>query len=150
MGNGGISGTPLNGSAPAPFNHTGLFDGGSTIIWQRSDGINIVVLFNQNQASGSDFSSLLAQEIDLLINIMNLSGSAWPTQCVDGFWVDPTPAVTSFYGAYDQPFEGMQDALNYVTDGSKLRLLAGSTSWTGTLSKRLLLDAPEGTIFIGQ
>lgn len=162
VNNGGNSGTPLLGGSPNAGNHNGSITGTNAIMWQRGDstGINGVVLFNERHPSegqpnpvGGTFpiwANQMKNTIDGIINTLNTGGFTWPTSCVDGFWVDFNATVPSFYGAYDQPFDGMDDALSYVTAGSKLLLKPGSTNWTGTLATRMRLDAPLGLARIGQ
>ena len=68
----------------------------------------------------------------------------------DGSWVDLNPNTGSSYGAHNQPFDGIVDALNYITAGSKLLLKPGSTHWSGTLASKMRLDPPPGLATIGE
>jgi hypothetical protein len=39
--------------------------------------------------------------------------------------------------------------LSSTTAGTKLHIKSGSSSWTGTISERMRIDAPFGTATIG-
>jgi hypothetical protein len=73
----------------------------------------------------------------------------WPTTCVAGFWVDPDGTTSSDYGSYDEPFAGFDEALNYLVDGSRVNFHPGQSDWNGTISTKLLLRAPLGSVTIG-
>ena len=142
---GGNIGKPHNGSPP-DAKHLGALDGTSSVAQQRSDGVHVVVLYNKrsqaieyaNQTAGSIYEGL-----DAFV-------TTWPTMAVDGFWVDFASAPSNI-GAYDSPFSTMDDALFWTTDGAKLRLKPGSSGpWSGTISEKMLLDAPFGTAVIGE
>ncbi len=135
------------GSFGVAGNHAGRLVGTSTIAWQRGDGINCVVLFTRGGGShAEDFSVLLDGLIDWLVADPQYP---WPTTSVDGFWVDFNYSSGSGVGGYNVPFNSMPQALG-VGAGAKLRLKPGSTSWTGIISSRTLIDAPLGTAVIGQ
>ena len=138
-------GMPL--SAPISNGHTGAIDGTSTVARQRSDGINVVVLFNQRiPNSDPDLAATMAAEIYELIDTTSIT---WPPRCVDGSWVDFN-AASSGLGGYDEPFHTMDAALAATAPGVKLRIKPGSSNWTGTLSSRIRIDAPLGTATIGE
>jgi hypothetical protein len=132
-------------SSPVNDWKNGGFEGTSTFIRQRSDGINIVVLFNENAGEGG----LADDMVDDIETIINLGGLTWPTACVDGFWVDFN-ASSSGFGGHDDPFHTMDEALAAITDGTKLRIKPGTSNWTGKISTRVRIDAPFGTAIIGQ
>ncbi len=140
-------GMPL--STPGGGWHTGAVDGTSTIAQQRSDGINVVVLFNQRMPSNDpDLARTMATAICARIDDPN-TPITWPTLCVDGSWVD-FDATSSGFGGYDDPFHTMDVALAASAPGVKLRVKPGASNWTGTLSMRMRIDAPFGTVTIGQ
>lgn len=150
VGVGGAAGTPLSGqgwtTAPGSWSsHTGGLDGTSTIMYQRGDGINIVVLFNDSDPN-DDFAAGMAQTI---ANVIDGGGFSWPTTAVDGTWVDFTAFNNFPVGGYDLPYLSMQSAVANVTHGTKLRVKPGTSTWTGTLTTKLLIDAPLGTARIG-
>jgi CubicO group peptidase (beta-lactamase class C family) len=71
----------------------------------------------------------------------------WPLKWAPGTVSNlNAPAATDAYSNY----QGFQSALNRVSDGSYLRLRPGSQGWTGTIAKRVRLDAPEGTATLGR
>ena len=143
---GGSIGTVL--TAPTDGRHTGAIDGTSTVAQQRADGVNVVVLFNQRMP-GDDPD--LARE--MATAIYDLIGDpptvTWPTLCVDGSWVDFS-ASESGYGGFNDPFHTMEIALASTAPGVKLRVMPGTSNWTGTLSTRMRIDAPFGLATIGQ
>jgi hypothetical protein len=136
------SGAPL--SSPADDSKNGGLSGTSTMIRQRADGFNVVVLFNQ----GGGHADNLVPEVYVLINA--IPGSVWSSlSCIDGSWIDFS-ASSSGFGGHDDPFHTMDATLDAITDGTKLRIKAGTTSWSGTISTRTLINAPFGTAIIGQ
>lgn len=138
------AGTPLPPMSFGGGVFSGGMDGTSTCVWQRGDGTNIVVLFPRRTAG--DLAGIAAGFISDIIDAQNLD---WPTFAVDGFWVDFTaPAAQIEVGGYDHPFRTMNQALA-VGSGAKIRLQPGSSSWTGTISHKILMDAPFGTATIG-
>lgn len=142
--NGG-AGMPLptgdfNGQAFA-----GALIGASTVMWQRGDGINIAVLFTH--WGGVNHGVLMADLISDIIDAQNFDFSQMKS--VDGFWTDFSASGDVVeVGGYHHPFRTMQQALG-VGAGAKVRLKPGSTSWTGTISHRMSMDAPLGTTVIG-
>jgi len=143
VGVGGMAGTPITGTGNGSV-HTGAIDGTSTVMWQRGDGTNIVVLFNKRSGS-VDFAFEMGQTISDLVD----DGLSWPSFCVDGFWVDFGTAAAFEVGGYNAPFRSMNTALANTTNGTKLRFKPGTSNWTGTINERMLLDAPFGLARIG-
>jgi hypothetical protein len=139
---------------PGKYNscHTGELPGTETTACQRTDGINIVVLFNKVHPENSNHGYELKEKIETIIGALENDPSfTWPDQAVDGFWLDFDSIPNgNFYGGHDDPFPSFGTALARVSDGTKLRIKAGSSSWTGVISKRLLLDAPYGKVVIGK
>jgi len=122
----------------------GAIDGISTSIEQRGDGINIVVLLSKRE--GIDHAG---EVVGLISNIISNSITSWPTTTSDGFWVAFGGQTTAFdVGGYHNPFHTMSQALG-VGAGAKIRLMPGSTNWTGTISHRVSFDAPLGSCVIG-
>ena len=133
--------------------HTGSLPGTSTILRQigntasPDDDVVIYIAFNERDESPAvaDWASQAANEV-----VAALMGATWPAETGDGFWVTlGAEDATAGHGGYHSRYRGFQSALNRVTDGSFLRLQAGSQSWTGTLSKQVRLDAPEGAVTLG-
>ncbi len=142
---GGDSGAPLAGTNGDYGNHNGALQGTNTIMLQRGDGINIVVLF---PARGEPhYASTVADEVSSLISG---GGFTWPTFCVDGFWVHLGAVVPNPLGSDGLPFPTFASALSGTTAGSKIRFKSGgTTNWTGTLNERMRLDSPYGLTRIG-
>jgi CubicO group peptidase (beta-lactamase class C family) len=140
-------GEPIGGAFPTPGNgaHAGALRGVNTWMQQRSDSIYVFVAFNKRQDNphyGADFyANHLAPLIDAV--------TTWPTATSDGFWVSTGGTGTTGTGGYHDLFASFSTALGYAQDGSKLRLRPGTTSWTGVLDKKLLLDAPLGSAVLG-
>jgi CubicO group peptidase (beta-lactamase class C family) len=123
----------------------GGLDGTRTFALQRVDGINIVVLMNDSR-DGNEPAEL-AENVNKWIVLLG-DNLAWPTRCVDGFWAEfGKPA--SVQGSYDRPFGSMQNLLAETVDGSKVQLRPGHTGWTGIVSERMRLEAPDGPVTIG-
>jgi CubicO group peptidase (beta-lactamase class C family) len=74
----------------------------------------------------------------------------WPATTSDGHWIAlPAGDPNAGYGGYDAPWQGFGSSLTKTNNGSRLRLKAGASNWTGTISKRVRLDAPLGSARIG-
>lgn len=139
------AGTPL---PPGDFGggvFNGALQGTSTTMWQRDDGINIAVLFTH--WGGTEHGQAVAGLISDIIDTQNFD---WPTMAVDGFWIDfnASPGGVEV-GGYHHPLRTMAQGLA-VGAGAKLRFKPGATSWTGTISHRVQMDAPFGNVTIGQ
>ena len=140
------------GSNPA---HTGSLPGASTILRQRgrqpgaADDEVIFIAFNKRSGGAADWAS---DACNLVTNYLDIVSAAetWPTEKCDGFWVTlGVENATAGFGGYHSRYQGFQSALNRVTNGSDLRLQTGTQHWTGTISKRLRIDAPEGAVTLG-
>jgi hypothetical protein len=136
-------GTPLDG-VPTEGNHNGVLDGCNAYAWQRSDGVNVFMCFNNS--SGSDhFGTLLRNRIEPDLDAQ----TNWPSMDVEGFWATPTAGPYSFYGSYDQPHHSFVEAVAEHDDGSSLNLKAGDYTFVGRVTTRLRIRAPLGTARIG-
>lgn len=140
---GGNSGTRFTENATRGGVHNGSLDGTNSSMWQRSDGISIVVLMNSRE--GEDPAAQVASAVDAIID----NGVTWPTMAVDGFWIDFNSATLAEVGGYSQPYRTMTMALGSTTNGSKYRLKPGTTTWRGVVNKKVRIDAPLGTARIG-
>ena len=134
-----------NGS-PVGVAHSGALHGSSSMAQQRSDGVHIAVIYNHRSKTVA-----YAEDTTALISAwLSANVAVWPTDSVDGFWVDFAAAPSTF-GGYNDPFANMDDALDTTTHGTKLRFKAGSSGlWSGTMNEKMLLDAPFGAAVIGQ
>ncbi len=139
------SGAPWTSTTSA--SHTGGMSGTSTIMSQRADDIHVVVLFNGSDSpNGGSHAANIANLIYGKID----RGVTWPTRSVDGFWVD-FGSGSSAIGSYDNSFTDVDNALSWTEDGTKLRFKPGSSgNWSGTITQRVLMDAPLGTAVIGE
>jgi CubicO group peptidase (beta-lactamase class C family) len=148
-------GLPLSAANAMPnAAHTGSLPGTSTILQQiggaagTDDDVVIHIAFNERD-SVADWA---AQASTQVVNYLNtLAANAWPTASCDGFWTALGAENSSAgSGAFNSSFQGFASALNRVADGSFLRLRSGHQAWTGTITKRVRLDAPEGVVVLGQ
>ena len=134
-------GTPLTG----PINQfkNGGLDGTSTRIEQRDTGFNVAILFPK----GGGHADTLMPQVYTFIGLA--VGVDWASlKSIDGFWVDFN-ATSSGFGGHDDPFHTMNNMLSATTDGSKIRFKQGTSNWTGTIAKKMLLNSPFGTAIIG-
>lgn len=143
---GGNSGAPLNGGNGGGI-HVGSIKGANAVTWQRGDGLNIVVLFNERKPDEDDEVAYTMAKI--ISDRIDAGGISWPTRAVDGFWIDFALPGPGGYGDYELPWNDMNIALGRLVDGSKVNVKPGSTSWTGTIDRRIRLSAPFGTAIIG-
>lgn len=127
--------------------HGGSLEGVNCRVWQRGDGTNVFIWFNKRNADEEDgnFAKMFADQIDNELD----SQTNWPTAAMDGFWVQPGAFQISVLGSYNYPFRGFVNALNQLTDGSKVNLKTGSDPFVGTISTKLRLSAPLGAARIG-
>lgn len=142
-------GEPLNGGR-LNGDHGGVQDGCNAYAWQRDDGINVFMFFNEDAANDDPddpghFGRLLRSRIEATID----DQTNWPTFDVEGFWATPSVGTPAAYGSYDRPFRGMPDALSTLEHGSILNLKAGTYAFSGTISTQLKLRAPLGLARIG-
>jgi N-acyl-D-amino-acid deacylase len=136
-------GVPLTG--PVNGNHGGVLDGCNAYAWQRNDGVNVFMFFN-NSSGPNDFGTILRNRIEPQLDAQ----TNWPTMDVEGFWVEPIFAPFSpLYGSYDDPYRGLDEALTNCTNGSSLNLNPGNYGFTGRIETRLRVRAPLGTARIG-
>ena len=136
------SGAPISG--PVDSSKNGGLNGTSTRMQQWVDGFNVVVLFPH----GGGHADQVVPQVRTILGL--LIGVDWASlRTIDGFWVDFN-ASSSGYGGHNDPFHNMNTLLTETTDGTKVRFKTGTSSWTGTISKKMLLNSPFGTAIIGQ
>jgi len=137
-------GIPL--TTPIYEDKPGGLAGTEALARQRGDGINYAILINKIGPN-----PYYASELKTLIDVEISNTSTWPTQAVDGIWVDFT-YDHSEQGCYNEPFDSIDDLTdpNKVKPYSKARIKSGSTTWTGTINQEIILSAPEGPVVIGQ
>lgn len=126
--------------------HNGALAGTNTILYQRTDGVNMFIFFNGRPSEGH-----FAEDLRIILRDALPSVNLDFGRTSDGFWVNPpTPALPSGNGAYYTPFQGFNYAQSAVADGTRIRLRPGASNWTGTISKYVQIDAPLGEATIGQ
>ena len=128
--------------------HGGSLEGVSTYLVQHPDGYNAFIFFNNR--SDTTYVARRFWSVHLRDTLQGLNEDDWPTAASDGFWTQTSGSSSGGYGAYNQPYGSFSHALNQCTNGSNIRLLPGATQWSGLITTRLLIDAPEGNALIGQ
>lgn len=148
-GAGQLIGLPIDAGNPLTTSesHNGGLPGTNTILWHRTDGIVGFAFFNKDLAGSNNYASQFRGVLDPIIN--GIAGNAWPTASCDGFWVRVNSAVADGPGGYHATWNGFGNAITKAQANSRLRLKAGDSNWTGTINKRLRLDAPLGQVRIG-
>jgi len=144
-------GKPINATDPldSAEAHNGSQAGVSTYMVQRTDGINVFIAFNENDHDDGEHypTDFYNNSIKPLLDAGNLS---WPNSDCDGAWVLTGGLLSGGLGGYNRPYLSFSYAMSEVADGTKVRLKAGASTFTGTINKQLLLDAPLGVATIGQ
>lgn len=139
-------GERMGTEGPGDGAHAGSLPGTNTWMQQRADSVYAFVAFNGRPGGDDHYGGLFYSEhLGALLDAV----TAWPTATSDGFWVSTSGTGSSGTGGYNDVFASVGAALDYAQAGSKLRLNPGASSWTGTLSTRLLLDAPRGAAVLG-
>ena len=146
-----LIGTPISPSNPVPGEeqHGGSQAGVSTLMVQRTDGTNIFIAFNEDDHDEGEHypRDFYNNSLD---PVLDAGGISWPTASCDGMWVIPGSLIPGGGGGYSAPMQGFTWAVGQAADGTKLRVKAGTSNFTGTISKRLQIDAPLGVVTIGQ
>jgi CubicO group peptidase (beta-lactamase class C family) len=140
-------GAPTNGVRPNPKrSHGGRLFGTGTWLRQRPDGVNFAVLTNKGLADDP-----LTELRDMLDTEIDNGGFTWPTQGVDGQWVDLDRFLPGV-GSYESPWKFFGIALSSSPDKATLNFKPGASSWTGTINQRVRLRAPQAGVVarIGQ
>lgn len=108
--------------------------------------MNFAVIFNK----GTVGTTYALDMRDMIDDALDNGGFAWPTQGVDGQWVDFTNAAAG-EGSYEDPWNDVPLALADSPDEATLNFKAGISGWTGTINQRVRLRAPQGGVVrIGQ
>ena len=128
------------------LSHGGAQSGVSTLLLQQPNGVRVFIFFNRRS---DDHTATKFWNNHLASALQNLDEDDWPTAASDGFWTLTSGSSSGGYGAFDQPYGSFSHALSQCTNGSNIRLLPGATQWSGLITTRLLIDAPEGSAIIG-
>lgn len=144
-------GTPVTTSTSHSGSlHTGALTGTSTALWPWNDTSGTVIYVAFNQRNGTDGDSMEGKANTAVKALIDAGGFTWPTATCDGFWVSAgSGGGDPGKGGYHAPYLGFANAMAQTTTGSRLRLKPGNSAWSGTLDRRLRLDAPEGAARIG-
>lgn len=133
-------GAPTNG-VRSTRSHGGLLWGTEASVRQRSDGVNFAVIFNK----GTVGTTYAGDMRNLLDDAIDAGGFTWPTQGVDGQWVDLDKFLPG-QGSYESPWKSLGVALSNSPDEATLNFKAGASSWTGTINQRVRLRAPQAGV----
>lgn len=146
-------GLPIDATNPLTSNesHNGAQSGVNTFLWHRTDDVVVFVFFNRSKGEvegdghyGSDFINQIDPVLDAGTQF------TWPNTTSDGFWVTlGSESANAGFGGYHSSYRGFASAVNRCGDGSKIRLRPGTQPFTGTIRKRLHLDAPLGAATLG-
>jgi len=143
-------GMPTGGVREDRFHDGNLACGTMSLLVQRSDGINFAVIFNKRGVDVNSGNFYNVEIKTLIEGTINTGGFTWPTQGVDGQWADFSEA-TSGHGSFEEPWSFLALALNDIADEGTLNIKPGTTSWTGTINKKMRIRAPlGGVVRIGQ
>jgi CubicO group peptidase (beta-lactamase class C family) len=139
-------GEPISTSNPLTGRegHNGILTGTNSYMAQRTDDVNVFIVFNKR--GESHFATgFYSDHLEPLLDAV----TTWPTDTSDGFWVSTAGTGSSGTGGYNDVFASVGAAVSYAQDGSKLRLNPGTSMWTGVLETQLLIDAPRGSASLG-
>ncbi len=120
--------------------HGGLLWGTESRVQSRTDGVNWAVVFNKG-GPGTNWSG---QFRTLMNDTLDAGGISWPTQGVEGQWVQFGGFGLPGSGAYENPWRFFQVALSQSPDEATLNFKPGQSSWTGVINQKIRLRAPEG------
>ncbi len=143
----GVRIDPTNGNS---WTHTGsLPSGTATVLRRRGDGICFVVMFNRRSvtSNGTSFGGTISGLIDTAITN---GGFEWPTQCVDGTWVDVENGNIIGNGTFFNPRLYVWQGVNFAPIGGRVQFKPGSSGWVGLIDKHVILNAPMGSVRIGE
>jgi len=134
--------------------HNGSQNGVNTYLRQfEQDGhqINVFIAFNHRpgDVGGSGHYGTMCYNDFIGPTLESGSGFTWPSTTSDGFWTLPGVELPLGRGAYEAPFIGFGTMLANCESGSRIRLQSADSAWTGTITKRLWIDAPLGAATIG-
>ncbi len=122
---------------------------------QRTDGVNYVAIFNKrgNDVNSADPNNPTGYHFaikTLMDTAISNGGFTWPTQGVNGQWVDFSNGNAGD-GSYEDSWDDVQLAIDSSPDEATLNFQAGDTNWTGTINQKIRLRAPAGGVVrIGQ
>jgi CubicO group peptidase (beta-lactamase class C family) len=138
-------------ASPTGSFHSGALDGTSTALCPRGDANDMVVYAAFNVRNDDNGDHLAGEVVSRINTVLNNTSFTWPATTSDGFWVSAGSGTSGTVGrgGYNDPYRGFAKAWNETTTGSRIRMKPGNNQWSGTLNRKMRLDAPEGTARIG-
>ena len=136
--------------------HVPSYDGGSGhtgALWgTRSNLISkpearVAILCNQWRKSNGAVSTF-ADEVETLVYAY-LNVSVNPNTYATENWVDFSYPSSQNYGTFDRPMNTLPSVFPIVQEGGTVKVMPGSTPWTGTLSAPTRIVAPLGDVKVG-
>jgi len=152
--NGPNIGEPLAGARSTNW-HGGLLKGGTrAVLRQRNDGVNYAVIFNRREPGGElEEAGYWDQAfVTMIDDIVDNGIFTWPSRagrCVDGLWVDFSQAASGS-GNFASPLRTVAEALAKTPPEGRIQIKPGNSTWMGTISQPVTLNAPLGLISIGE
>jgi len=149
----GDYGLPTNGVPPASRRtHGGRNRGTSSMLAQRSDGINFAYIFNKRLGDSvfNDPRDNIDSMIDTLVSMAGAGTFTWPTQGVDGQWVQFGNGRGSGEGSFENPWSNMDVALASSPQEATVNFRPGTSNWTGDINQVIRMRAPLGPVSIGE
>lgn len=138
----------LTGGVRANRSHNGLLWGTEAWLEQRTDGINYAIILNSGETGAANWwIGTIRNQLDALFNGGTLT---WPdTDGYDGQWAD-LDANPAGNGSYETPWNSFATVLAASPAEATVNIKPSSQNWTGTITQRIRLRAPEGLARIGQ
>jgi N-acyl-D-amino-acid deacylase len=138
----------LTGGIRANRNHNGLLWGTEAWVEQRTDGINYAIILNSGETGNANWwIGTIRTQLDALFDGGTLT---WPdTDGYEGQWanLDAAPAGN---GSYETPWNSFATVLASSPSEATVNIKPSTQNWTGTITQRIRLRAPEGLARIGQ
>ncbi len=136
--NGTDRGLPLD-EFHGTYNHGGAQRGNNSLLQQRSDGIDYIIMTNRYDT----VEMIHARRIGFRINKLLLQYYIpWPYETVDCTWFDLNYSGAE-EGTYNLPFGAVND-LDNINPFTKVKFKPGSTSWTGVLNQDHIAISAQG------
>ena len=123
--NGYDKGEPI-GVEHGNHRHGGVQPGNSSLLQQRSDYIDFIVMTNSRESEDGAHGRPIGYRINKILDQYYIP---WPFETVDCVWFD-TGYTGEERGSYDLPFNSVND-LGNIHAFTKVKFKPGSTSWTG-------------------
>ena len=105
------------------------------------------MIANRRKSSSDD--TFVSDVSDSILSLVAQPGFAYPTNFATDNWVD-FGAGGGGTGTFSSPMSTIDAILPTVQDRGRVKFKPGNTNWTGTITQPVRLDAPLGTVKIGQ